>query len=467
MKRTGLIYERMQDWNTLVMAENISCRGKSRNKGVRLHEHDFMRNRIEVHNLVLSRQMYTAPYLHEQRISGQGKLRDIAKLYFHPSHIEHQLLVMACEREYDRHLIRHTYASRTGYGQHAAALQVNEWIQQHHSEFPIYVQFDICKYYDSIPHSLLEHELSRMFKDRDYIAALLEPIRKFAPSGRGIPLGIRPSQMFGNLALSPLDRYIKEQLRVRYYLRYLDDFVILCRNKGEAHRLIDAITQKVSSLGFRLHEPKLRPLTAGLDFMGYVTYPGKGMFWRTSDKKAWLRRRKGLTNPRRLREVDGSAWGYLSHGNHHCKQLYKIMQGISFKQMGLARTQEFDKSGNRIINAPQVSMLAVLDRPVVIKDVVSGIKTTHGDGRMALLIELYGQDQKLIVNSQPIKSHIDQMLRLGVTMHSTVFVDRGGRHYDVDLDRTVLLEVNHRSVTTDPSGHPVFEDTHEPVVLNQ
>lgn len=456
----------MANWDLIVMAEQTAVRGKIRSKGVRLHERDWMKNRIEVHNMVINHQMKTGEYQHDQKVSGQGKLRDIAKLDFHPSHIEHQLLVMAPYREIDRHLIRHTYASRAGYGQHAAALKVNEWIQAHHDEYPIYVQFDLCKYYDSIPHTLLRQEMGRVIKDQAFIDAMMEPVEKFSPSGRGIPLGIRPSQTFGNLALSSLDRYIKETLRVKYYLRYLDDFVILCHNKGEAHRMIGKISEKVDELGFRLHEPKLRPLTAGLDFMGYVTYPGRGMYWRTSDKKAWLKRRKGVTNPRRMREIDGSAWGYISHGNQHCKKLYKKMKGISFARMGIRPTQQTDKNGNRIINAQLISMPAVLDRVVTIKDIVPNITTSHGAGRMALLIELYGQEQKLIVNAAPIKAHMEQMLNLGVTMHTTVFVDRGGRRYDIDLDRTSILEVNHREVETDDEGNAIYIDTREKVILN-
>lgn len=465
MKRTGHIYERMEDWNLLVQAEQTAVRGKARNKGVKLHEKDWMKNRIEVHNMVINRQMQTADYKHEQKISGQGKLRDIAKLYFHPSHIEHQLLVMAPYEEIDRHLIHHTYASRIGYGQHAAAKQMNEWIQAHHEEFPIYVQFDICKYYDSIPHALIRQELQRIIKDKAFINAMMEPVEKFAPEGKGIPLGIRPSQTFGNLALTSLDRFIKETLRVKYYLRYLDDFVILCRNKGEAHRMIREITAKVESLSFRLHTPKLRPLEAGLDFMGYVTYPGRGMFWRTSDKKAWLRRRKHVTNTRRLREIDGSAWGYVTHGNKHCKRLYKKMNGISFQRMGIKPVQQTDKNGNRIINAQLISMPAVLDRVVTVKDIVPNITTAHGPGRMALLIELYGQEQKLIVNSVPIKAHMEQMQKLGVTMHNTAFVDRGGRHYDIDLERTSILEINHREIGEDAEGNAIYLDNNEPVNL--
>lgn len=460
MKRTGNIYNRMSDWDLLVEAERVAVRGKSKNLGARKHEKNWLRNRIEIYNSVISHSLKTSEYKHEQKISGQGKLRDIAKLDFHPSHIHHQLLVMAAEKEIDRSLIFHTYASRKGFGQHAAAEKMNEWIQAHHSEFPIYVQFDICKYYDSIPHSLLRKELNRILKDKEFIDAFLEPIEKFSPNGRGIPLGIRPSQVLGNLALTSLDRYIKEILKVKYYLRYLDDFVILCRNKGEAHRFISLITEKVNDLGFKLHEPKLRHFTDGLDFMGYVTYPGLGMFWRKSDKAAWLKRRKNITNYKRLLEIDASAWGYLSHGNKHCKKLYTKMEGVPFEKLRI-KSLNTDKNGNRIISAPQINVAVLINREVIIKDVVRNVTTKLGEDRVALLVELNGCDYKVITNSIRIKKILDAMKEFDITKFKTVIIDAGNRFYEFDTARTSILEVNSKPVELLPSGEMVFSDTKE------
>lgn len=241
--------------------------------------------------------------------------------------------------------------------------------------------------------------------------------------------------------------------------------VILCHNRGEAHRMARQIEQFLKGIGFRIHTPKVRPLEAGLNFLGYMTYPERGMFWRTSDKKAWLKRRKHITNPKRLAEIDGSAWGFISHGNKHCKRLYKKMNGVSFAQLGLKRSEQTDPEGRRIIDAQQINMQAVLNRSVIVKDIVPNITTAHGDGRMALLIEVFGQDQKLIVNAQPIKAHMEQMIALGVTMHETAFIDKGGRRYDVDLDRTRIIEIDDRPIGTDSEGHAIYLDTKETVKL--
>ena len=232
MKRAGHIYEQMADWVNIVEAEKISTKRKSRNTGVRHHARNRWNNLIEIQNMVLEHRMKTNEYMHEQRISGQDKMRDIAKLKFHPSHIEHQLITMAGDRRIDRCLIRHTYASRKGYGQTRCALRLKKVISQYIGQERWYGQGDIRKYYDSIPHSHIKKELDRIFKDEAFVKVFMEPFERFASDGVGIPLGIRPSQSIGNLSLTSFDHFMTEVVKAPDYTRYLDDFFFTAATKG-------------------------------------------------------------------------------------------------------------------------------------------------------------------------------------------------------------------------------------------
>lgn len=459
MKRIGYVYERMADWDLLKEAQSVSCQNKGNNFGVTLHKKNWIRNLVEIQESILSHTMQTSEYKHERKISGQGKMRDIAKLNFHPSHIQHQVLVMATQAEIDRSFIRHTYASRKGYGQHRGAKQLNEWVQKYSregGEYPVYLQLDICKYYDHIRHSIVRKELERMFKDRNYIEAYMEPLRRFAPMGVGIPLGIRPSQILGNVALSPLDRFVKEVLGCKCYIRYLDDIVLLCRNKGEAHRYERRIREFLSDMGFELHPARIDKVTNGIDFLGYVTYPYTGQFWRRSNKIHWLKARSKVTNKRRLREIDASAWGYIKHGNKHGKRLYRKMGGISFERLGIARPANTDKNGRRIIDAPALSMQMVLDKQIDILDLESGVETAHGKDRVVMLISCMGTEGKLMVNA-PMKQFFAELWQKGITRVTTVFYDRGGRHYDFVEAKTEVKEIHHRPVG-EVNGELVYLD---------
>lgn len=464
MKRKGHIYERMTDWDLIKIAQNVSIKNKGTNTGVRMHKRSWMKNLVEIQQHVINGTMQTGTYKHMMQVSSQGKLRDIAKLDFHPSHIQHQLLVMASMKEVEASYIEHTYASRKGYGQHKGAETLNRWVQEYcreDGEYPVYLQLDICKYYENIPHSLLEAELRKRFKDRRYVDAMLEPVQKFAPEGRGIPLGIRPSQIFGNLALSGLDRMIKEDLKCHCYIRYLDDMVLLCRNKGEAHRFASRVEEWVAQYGFDLHAPKIDKVANGIDFLGYVSYPYAGMFWRTSDKKAWLKRRSRVTNKRRLREIDASAWGYVSHGNRHCKKLYRKMNGVSFEKLGINKPAQKDKNGRRIIEGQSLSMQMVLNKTIEILDLESGVETSHGKDRVVMQVNVMGTIGKLMVNA-PMKEFFADLWSKGATRISTIFIDRGGKHYDFDPSQTQLLEVHNRQVG-EHEGRIVFLDNLEPL----
>lgn len=424
--------------------------------------------------MILNHQMRTSEYQHEQRISGQDKLRDIAKLIFHPSHIQHQLLTMMADRRINKALIRHTYASRKGYGQTAAALQLRSFLRKHRHENLWYAQGDIVKYYDHIRHDLIRENLERMFKDKAFVDAFMEPFEKFSPDGFRIPLGIRPSQESGNIALMGLDRFATEQLGCMGYLRYLDDFVFFGKTKGEVKWKIRRIETFLKKIGFELHVPKIHRVSEGLDIVGYVYYNTRNdMYWRSSNKHRWLRRRSKAKTPRRKRELDDAAWGMLAWGNHHCQRLFYEKTGIKRDNKKMAvklnhtkikRQERRDANGLKIIDLPKLPMQTILDKPVQVSDWVRGIETKHGPGRYALKVRFMGDSYKVIVNSPDVKSFIDSMEENGVTEFETVIVDKGGFKYAIDDNRTNILCVYGREVE-EREGRVYYKETNEVLTI--
>lgn len=469
MKRVGHIYEQMAIWENIVEAENISTKRKGKNFGVKRHMKSRWQNLCEIQQNVLNHTMHTSAYKHEMRVSGQDKLRDIAKLHFHPSHIQNQLRTTTASRRIDKALIRHTYASRKGYGQTAAALHIRGYLRLHRGEPLWYGQGDVVKYYENILHSLLRHNLERLFKDKSFIDTFLEPFEVFAPSGKGAPLGIPPSQLAGNVCLMGLDRFATEELKCAGYTRYLDDFVFFGKTKGEVKRKIKRIEKYLAGIGFKMHVPKIHRVSEGMDILGYVYNGTKNdMFWRKANKRRWLKRRAHLTNKKRLREVDDAAWGMLKWGNRHCKRLYRKKtgqlkledMGVSFNKSGIQRTPQTDAYGNPFIDAPKATMDMIGGKSVEVRQVVRGIKTANGENRYALRIFFMGGEYKFIANASSIKTFCDDMERSHVTKFRTVFYDRGGRKYDVDVDQTEILEVNGRAVE-EKEGSVVYSDTKE------
>lgn len=459
-KREGYVYDKMWDWGTLKQADKTACHRK-KNYGVKKHAGQWLKDLVHVQELIYNRQMKTGNYKFETRISGQDKVRQIAKLEFMPNHIEHQCLVIAGDKRIEKALINHTYASRIGYGQIKAAMQIKRWLVEHPEECAWYGQYDIVHYYATCQHSILENNLRRIFKDEEYIQAYMEPFRVFAPDGVGFPLGARPSQGGGNLELMTFDRFMKETVRVKHYLRYLDDFVVFGRTKGEVWRYMKRAEKFLNELGFELHAPKVRPISEGLNMLGFVSYEGGDQYWRKSNKRRWLKHRARLSNPRRIAELDSAAWSMLSWGNRHCKKLYVMKTGISMEQLGIKMPEKRDKDGKRIIDAPKISTSTVLGNEIEVVDWVRNVKTVHGEGRYALELILYGRHHKLIANSTDIKAVIDAMEGAGVTSFTATMRDKGGNRFC--FENVCVTSIRKRKIMQAEDGKVCFEDTGEQV----
>ena len=97
-----------------------------------------------------------------------------------------------------------------------------------------------------------------------------------APDGKGLPIGNLTSQFFANVYLNELDQYIKHTLKVRHYLRYVDDFVLLHHNPAQLRQWREAIEGFLRQrLGLALRDARrLAPVANGIDFLGYIVRPG-------------------------------------------------------------------------------------------------------------------------------------------------------------------------------------------------
>lgn len=95
-------------------------------------------------------------------------------------------------------------------------------------------KFDFRKYFDTIDHAILKVKLRRIFKDSRLLGLFDRIIDSYSRAeGKGLPIGNLTSQYFANYYLSSLDHYVKEELRVKEYVRYMDDFLIFASTREE------------------------------------------------------------------------------------------------------------------------------------------------------------------------------------------------------------------------------------------
>ena len=133
-----------------------------------------------------------------------------------------------------------------------------------------YVKCNIKKFFYTIDKDVLFDILSRNIKDKKLLS--LTKTIVYDLDDTGIPIGNYTSQYFANIYLSELDYYVKNELKVKFYVRYMDDFVCLVRTKKEAREVLDAINVFVESvLHLTLnHKSRIIPSYRGIDFCGYV-----------------------------------------------------------------------------------------------------------------------------------------------------------------------------------------------------
>jgi RNA-directed DNA polymerase len=130
-------------------------------------------------------------------------------------------------------------------------------------------------------------------------------------SGKGLPIGNLTSQFFANVYLNELDQFVKHKLKAKYYLRYVDDFIVLAHQRADLELHKSAITEFVDKkLGLNVHPNKvfIRPVANGVDFVGYVVRPDYVLV-RKRVVGSW-RRKMELTDEKLRQQVLAS---YTAH----------------------------------------------------------------------------------------------------------------------------------------------------------
>jgi hypothetical protein len=154
------------------------------------------------------------------------------------------------------------------------------------------LQMDISKYFYSVNHDLLKARALRYIGDqniRHLITSLIDSFRTDdtydhlfdensmyrRTTAKGMPIGNLSSQLFANIFLADFDTWVKSTLRVRRYIRYVDDIVVLEDSPDELRAIKNAIVAKLAADGLTIHPRKVRlaPVAAGVPFLGYIVWP--------------------------------------------------------------------------------------------------------------------------------------------------------------------------------------------------
>lgn len=320
MKRKGNIYQQICSTENLALAAQKARKGKEGQYGVHAFDKDSKNKMLLLQQLLINKTYQTSKYktffIHEP------KEREVFALPFWPDRICHHAIMIPLERIFVSTFITDTYSCIKGKGIHPCSFKLRNYLKDK-SNTQYCLQIDIKKFYSNINHDILKSLLRKKIKCADTLW-LLDEIIDSAP---GVPIGNLLSQYFANFYLAYFDHWIKEVLKVKYYLRYADDMVVLSGSKEYLHEILSKIRIYLSdNLKLELKDnyqvfrvAKFKGDSGrAINMVGYLHF-GEVIYLRPSIKKRYAR--KVAKNRNTAPHAPYNGWIKHCNGKHLQKKL--------------------------------------------------------------------------------------------------------------------------------------------------
>mgnify|MGYP000021335147 FL=1 len=358
------IYEKIYDFENLHKAWEEARKGKRYRDDVLIFNRNYEEQLINIQNHLIY-ETYEVGKYHTFYVY-EPKKRLIMSLPF-----KDRIVQWAIYRQlfplYEKTFIFDSYACRKGKGTHKAADRLQYWLRQteRKPERYYYLKMDISKYFYRVDHDILLKILARRIKDQRLLNLLekiinCESMNFGLPPGKepdevevsdrlgnkGMPIGNLTSQMFANIYLNEVDQYAKHELGLHYYIRYMDDIIILHHDKkylAEVKELLRAFLSDELRLDLN-NKTAIRPCSMGVDFVGFRIWSTH----RRLKKKTAVKIKRNLKNQiakvktgeerkDRLDRSVASYRGILSHFDS-----YGLRQSLNtlFKENGMVEKKE-------------------------------------------------------------------------------------------------------------------------------
>lgn len=308
----------------LIEAHNRASIGKKNKKEIIIFEMDLETNIIYILNLIKEGKYRFGKY--REFIIHEPKERVIKSLPYQDRIVHQWYIEEFIKPFFYKRFIKDTYACLDNRGTHKAVEQVQKYMRKMQKKYGKYyvLKCDIHKYFYSIDKEILYNILSKSIKDKK----LLEFSKLVLDDGEkiGIPIGNFTSQYFANIYLNDFDHYIKENLHIKYYCRYMDDFIIFIETKKEAKHFLQQVGFYLNKhLRLKLNKKsKYFPNYHGIDFCGYRIFETHILLRKRFKRKLkkslilWKKlKTNGKLNQQRMLLSWNSYKGHASHSNSY------------------------------------------------------------------------------------------------------------------------------------------------------
>lgn len=219
----------------------------------------------------------------------EKKMRSIANAPL-KDRIVHWLLYEHLLQHWYRRFIHDSFGNLPGRGTHAAVNRLASWTRKPALTYAL--QIDIAKFFSSLNHDYMkrvvleregDHHIKQLLIDLvdsyqsgpefDHLFSEDSPYRMTV--AKGMPVGSLTSQILPNIYLNEFDHWVKETLRVKHYIRYVDDMVFLGASPLELKIIKEAVIEKLLQIGLTINPKKIaiRKIENGIPFLGFLVWP--------------------------------------------------------------------------------------------------------------------------------------------------------------------------------------------------
>ncbi len=347
------LYEQLYDFENLWMASRKARRGRRQKPATGMFEYNLEQELFEIQELLRTETYRFSPY-------DTFMIYDPKKRLIHAApyrdRVVHHAIINLLEPILDRILIYDTYACRSGKGSHKAIDRAHSFLRS--SAWVL--KLDIKKYFFTIDHQILLTDLAKKISDSCMMTLIEKLLATYSSAQeyyfpmpgddifsvtrpRGLPIGNLTSQWFANFFLNPVDRFIKENLHVKKYVRYMDDLLIFNESKKHLNELKKSIAHFLQNRRLLLHPQKSQifPARQGVKFLGFHLYQTHRRILRDNLKR--FKKRMRLRSKQYLMgQIDKNTlllslngWlGYAGKEQHrkHRKFINGILSTLQFKE---------------------------------------------------------------------------------------------------------------------------------------
>lgn len=317
MKRYNNLYNKITDIENIKKAIVCASKGKEKRKSVMKILSDLDKHAMAIQEMLINKTYIPSPYETMQMYdSHRAKYRTLKKPKFYPDQCIHWALMLVCEPLFHKRMYKWSCSSIKGRGIHYAKDYVRGAMKDEKNTKYAY-QLDIRHFYESVNNDRLKMKLRKMFKDEE----VLWLFGKIIDTDKGLPIGNYTSQWLANFYLTDFDYFIKEKLKVKYYVRYADDCLMFFSNRRHmriARKLIEEyLTENLLEIkkNWKTFKVSSRPI----DYIGFQFY--RDHVTLRDDLYLRIKRRAKKISRKRMTLNDArsmtSYWGYIINSDSH------------------------------------------------------------------------------------------------------------------------------------------------------